>query len=169
MEVGSAVSGHDEPRCSAGPGFRNDARANEPSGALTSVLDGTSSATQATHVRASSPVGRLVIAYAVLTALLDLVVLLPGNPSPSSIWGLVGLVLIQSLLVWRLTYGSALAWLFGLLSALGAVASVPLAGPPIGVTETVFVVVCLAQAGVLLTPAVLGRVWSQRETPRAAA
>ena len=112
---------------------------------------------------------RLVIAYAVLTALLDFVVFLPGNPSFSSTWGLAGVVLIQSLLVWRLAYGSALAWLFGLLFALGTVASILLAGPSIGATEILFVVVCLAQAGVLLSPSVLGLVWSQRETPPAAA
>jgi hypothetical protein len=124
---------------------------------------------QASHVSVSSRVDRLVVAYAVLTALLVVVVLLPGNPSFSSTWGMVGAVLIQSLLAWRLALGSAFAWLFGLLSALGAVASVLLVGSPIGVTEILFVVVCLAQAGVLLTPVVLGLVWSQRETPAAAA
>jgi hypothetical protein len=113
---------------------------------------------------------RLVVAYAGFTALLDLVALLPGdNPSFSSIWGLAGVVFIQSLLVWRLAYGSVFAWLIGQLFALGSVASVLLAGPPLGATEILFVVVCVAQAGVLVTPTVLGLVWSQRETPPTAA
>jgi hypothetical protein len=60
-----------------------------------------------------------------------------------------------------------LAWAFGLFMALGGVASVLLVGLPIGVTEALFAVVCLAQAGVLLTPPVL--VWSQRQTPPASA
>ena len=120
-------------------------------------------------MRASSPERRLVVAYAALTALLDLVVWLPGNPTFSSTWGPLGAVLIQSLLVWRLASGSAFAWLFGLLSALGAVASVSLAGSPIGVTEILFAVVCLAQAGVLLTPPLLGLVWSRRASPPTAA
>jgi hypothetical protein len=108
---------------------------------------------------------RVVVAYAMLWALLDLVILLPGNPTFSSRWGLVGALLIQSLLVWGLAYGSVLAWAFGLLMALGAVASVSLVGPPIGATEVLFAVVCVVQAGVLLTPPLLGLVWSKRETP----
>ena len=118
-------------------------------------------------VRASPRMRRVVFVYAVLWALLDLVVLLPGNPTFSSGWGLVGSVVIQSLVVWRLSHGSLLAWAFGLFMALGGVASVLLVGLPIGVTEALFAVVCLAQAGVLLTPPVL--VWSQRQTPPASA
>ena len=112
----------------------------------------------------------MVVAYGVLWALLDLVVLLPGgNASFSSSWGLVGSVLIQSLLVWRLARGSALAWGFGLLMALGTIASLFLMGAPFGVTETFLLVVCLAQASVLLTPTLLGQVWSQRQPPPASA
>ena len=110
---------------------------------------------------------RVVVVYAVLWGLLDLVVLLPGNPTFTSGWGLGGALLIQGLLVWRLAYGSVLAWAFGLLMALGAVASVSLVGAPIGVTEILFAVVCLVQAGVLLTPPLLGPVWSNRQAPPA--
>ena len=110
---------------------------------------------------------RVVVAYAGLWALLDLVVLLPGNPTFSLGWGLVGSVLIQSLLVWRLAYGSVLAWAFGLLMVLGAVASVLMVGQPIGVKGILFTVVCLAQAVVLLAPEVRVLVWSRRETPSA--
>jgi hypothetical protein len=109
---------------------------------------------------------RVVVIYAVLWALLDLVVLLPGNPTFSSGWGWLGSVGIQSLVVWRLAHGSVLAQAFGLFMALGGVASVLLVGPPIGVTEALFAVVCLAQAGVLLTPVL---VWSRRQTPPASA
>jgi hypothetical protein len=111
----------------------------------------------------------LVVAYAGLWALLDLVVLLPGNPTFSSGWGLVGSVLIQGLLVWRLAYGSVLAWSFGLLMVLGAVASVLMIGQPIGVKVVLFTVVCLAQAVLPLAPEVRELVWSRRETPSAAA
>jgi hypothetical protein len=84
-------------------------------------------------------------------------------------WRLVGSVLIQGLLVWRLARGSALAWTLGLFMALGAVASLFLQAAPFGVAVSIIVVVCLAQAGVLLTPPLLGLVWSQRRTPPASA
>ena len=111
----------------------------------------------------------LVVAYAVLWALFDLLALLPGNPSFSSDWGLVGALLIQGLLVWRLFYGSTLAWALGLIMALGTGASMVLVGPPFGATEVLFAVVCLAQVGVLLTPPLRGLIWPHRPTPPASA
>lgn len=118
-------------------------------------------------VGASPRMRRVVFVYAVLSALVDLVVLLPGNPAFSSGWGLVGSVVIQSLVVWRLARGSVLAWALGVLMGLGGVASVLLVGLPIGATEALLAVVCLAQAGILLTPPVLA--WPQRRTPPASA
>jgi Na+/melibiose symporter-like transporter len=120
-------------------------------------------------VRAPPHVSRAIVVYAMLWALLDLVALLPGNPTFSSNWGLVGSLLIQSLVVWRLANGSALAWLFGLLMALGAVVFIPLTGPPFDATEIAFAVVCLAQAGVLLAPPVRCSVWPDHKTPTTAA
>ena len=116
------------------------------------------------------PVRRILIVYAGLWALLDLVALLPdSNPSFSSNWGVVGSVFIQCLLIWRLSLGSAVAWGFGLFMALGSVVSVALIDPTtIGVGESLFAVLCLAQAGVLLTPTVRRPVRSQRQSPPAA-
>ena len=118
-------------------------------------------------MRASSL--RLVAAYAVLTALLNVVVVLPGDPTYSSAWGLLGSVAIQGAVVWRLARGSFVAWLVGLFLALGAVASVFLIGPPFDASTLASVAVCLAQAGVLLAPPVRGFVRSDRAAPPAAA
>jgi hypothetical protein len=111
---------------------------------------------------------RWLVAYAVLLALLDLVVLLPGNPYFASTWGAIGAVAFQAWLVWRLDHGSGLAWGLGLLTSLGSLPFVVLQGSPIGVTETLFVIVCLAQAWVLLSPPVRALVWPRRDTPPAA-
>ncbi|HET8822057.1 MAG TPA: hypothetical protein VFM57_10970 [Thermoleophilaceae bacterium] len=112
----------------------------------------------------------MLIFYAGLWALLDLVALLPhSDPSFSSTRGAVAGVLIQGLLLWRLARGSALAWTFGLLMALGAVASLFLQATPFGAAMTLIVVVCLAQARVLLTPPLIGLVRSQRRMPPASA
>ena len=120
-------------------------------------------------MRTRSSAHRLVVAYALLWAPLDLVPLLPGsNFSFSSIWGFVGSVFIQILLVWRLSRGSAVAWGFGLFIALGSFVWIGLQEPAIGASLILFVVVCLAQAGVLLAPP-LRVVRSHRHTPPAAA
>jgi hypothetical protein len=112
--------------------------------------------------------GRAVVVYAALWGVLDLVVLLPGDSvSFSAGWGFVGSILIQGLLVWRLARGSALAWTFGLLMSLGAVASLFLMAASVDVALTLIAVVCLAQAGVLLTPPML--VLSRRQPPPASA
>ena len=116
-------------------------------------------------------VRRILFVYAGLWALLDLGALLPdSNPSFSSNWGVVASVFIQCLLVWRLSLGSAVAWGFGLFMAVGSVVSVALIdATTIGVSESLFTVVCLAQAGVLLTPAVRRLVRSHHKAPPAAA
>jgi hypothetical protein len=119
-------------------------------------------------VRSGSPVRKLLVLYAGLWALLDLIaVLRASNPSFSSVWGLFASVLFQCLLVWRLSLGSAFAWGFGLFVALGAVAWLFLAAAPLDIAVTFIVVVCLAQAGVLLTPSLRGFV--RRPTPPASA
>jgi hypothetical protein len=118
-------------------------------------------------VKGLSSLPRAIVAYGFLTALLNLVVVLPGDPTFSSTWGLIGSILIQGFVVWRLARGSFVAWLFGLLFALSAVASVVLTGHPFSVTEILFVLVCFGQAGVLLTRPFLR--WSPPENPPAAA
>jgi hypothetical protein len=59
---------------------------------------------------------RLIVAYAALLALLDLSVLLPGNPYSSG-WGFICSMAIQALIVWRLCRGSVVAWSVALVIA----------------------------------------------------
>jgi hypothetical protein len=122
-------------------------------------------------VRAGSQVRQLLVAYAGLSVLLDLIAALPGsNPGFSSTWGLVASVFIQCVFVWRLSLGSALAWGFGLFMALGSFVSlVVMDALPVGVTEALFLAICFAQAGVLLAPPIRALARSQRHTPSAAA
>jgi hypothetical protein len=65
---------------------------------------------------------RFVLAYAILVALFDLSVLLPGNPY-TSVEGFVAGVGIQALIVWRLWHGSSPAWLLAMFLAAGMVFS----------------------------------------------
>ena len=110
---------------------------------------------------------RLLIAYAGLLALLDLVVLLPGDSASfSSGSGLVGAVFIQSLLVWRLARRSWFAWVICLLIALWTVAAIVLMATPFDGAVVLITVLAVAQAVVLVTPPVRGFV---RGTPPAAA
>jgi hypothetical protein len=66
---------------------------------------------------------RLIVALAVVTALFDLVVLLPGNPY----WGggkeFVAVLLIQALVVWALWRGSAVAWWVAVIFSIGQIVS----------------------------------------------
>jgi hypothetical protein len=71
------------------------------------LLDALATEGQAGRVKASPSALRLIAAYAALTALLALVVLLPGNPSftyPATA-GLLQAIVLQGLLVWRLASG----------------------------------------------------------------
>jgi hypothetical protein len=76
----------------------------------------------------------------------------------------------QCLLVWRLSLGSPVAWGLGLFMAVGSAVSVALIGvTTIGVSESLFTVICLAQAVVLLTPTVCRLIRSHHKAPPAAA
>jgi hypothetical protein len=121
-------------------------------------------------VRASPSAFRLLAAYLALTVLLNVVVLLPGDElSFSSTWGLLVSLAVQGLLVWRLTHGSVIAWLVALFFALGGVASAFLTAAPLDVSVAFFVLVCLAQAVVLVLLWVGGFLRSGRPAPPAAA
>ena len=112
----------------------------------------------------SLPARRLIVVYTTLLVLLDLSVLLPGNPYASA-WGFVGAVVVQALVIWRLWHGSPLAWLFGLLSASLTATSVFLISGPAEVGTILLTLFSLAQAGVLAAPPIVTFVWSRRETP----
>jgi hypothetical protein len=127
--------------------------------------------TQAVGVKAVSPVRKLLVVYAGLWAVLDLVAALPGsNPDFSSTSGLVAGLFVECLLIWRLSLGSAVAWGLGLFMAFGSVVSLVLMDAfPVGVTEALFTAILFAQAGVLLAPPIRALVRSQHHTPSEAA
>lgn len=99
---------------------------------------------------ATSPVRRLIVAYAVLTGLLYLAVLLPGNPYFESASVFIFAVGIQTLIVWRLWNGSSLAWLIALAIAALTVVSLLLIAPGREVGTVLVYVFSTAQAVILL-------------------
>jgi hypothetical protein len=95
---------------------------------------------------------RLIFAYAALVVLLNLSVLLPGNPDYASFWGFVGSVTVQGLVVWGLWRQSSLAWGFALLLALLTPLSIYLMAAPWEIGVILVVIVSLLQAVVLAVP-----------------
>jgi hypothetical protein len=92
---------------------------------------------------------RLILTLAVVTALFDLAVLLPGNPY-SSRDGFIGAVLVQALVLWGLWRGSVVAWVVATAFAVLTALTIPLMQPPpdAGVFILIFSVV---QAVILCT------------------
>jgi hypothetical protein len=91
---------------------------------------------------------RFVVAYAILLALLDLDVLLPGNPY-SSVREFVLAVGVQALVIWRLWHGSSLAWLVAMLFAAGAILTLLLMQPPMEAGVILEFVLSVAQVLIL--------------------
>lgn len=114
-----------------------------------------------------SPVHRLVVAYAVLWALLEVALLLPGSHLSSTFWGTVGRLAVEALIVWGLWRGSRFAWVIGFLMATSTALGIFLAayGGPMNTADTLFVAVCVAQVAVLCTPPLLGFFWSRETSP----
>jgi hypothetical protein len=77
------------------------------------------------------PARRLIVGLAALTALFDLAVLLPGNPY-SSRDEFVGAVVIQTLVLWGLWRGSAVAWVVATAFAVLTFLSWVLMQPSLG-------------------------------------
>ena len=77
--------------------------------------------------------------------------------------------MIQSLLVWRLSLGSVIAWRFGLFLAIWPLVALALMGAGLGLALILVRVVFLAQAVVLLAPPLRAFVRWHRHTPPAAA
>jgi hypothetical protein len=113
----------------------------------------------------TSPARRVILVYATLAGLFTLFVLLPGNPEYSSVWGFVGAIGIQTLVVCRLWHGSPLAWLFGFLTTLLTVVSLYLTAAPLEIGSIVLIVVSLAQASMLASPSLLTLVWARSNKP----
>ena len=97
-------------------------------------------------------VRRLIFVYAALVVLLNLSVLLPGNPDYTSLWGLVASVTVQGLVVWGLWRQSALAWGFALLVALLTPLSIYLMAAPWEIGVILVTIVSLLQTVVLAVP-----------------
>jgi hypothetical protein len=91
---------------------------------------------------------RLILAYAALLALFDLVVLLPGNPY-SSRGEFVAAVAVQTLVVWRLWHRSSLAWLLAMAFAAGQVVTILLMQPELEVGVNLDFVLSIAQVAIL--------------------
>jgi hypothetical protein len=108
-----------------------------------------------------SPPRRLIVGYAVLVLLLYFAVLLPGSLT-STLWGTVGGLLIEALIVWRLWYGSPVAWVIALGFAVLPILAVSLSGLSIDPATVWFLAVTLAQAAVLGTRPVFVFVWSRQ-------
>ena len=115
----------------------------------------------------TSPARRLIAAYASLTALLNVFVLLPGNPDYSSEWGFVGSVAIQGAVIWWLWHGSPFAWLIALTFDLLTVVSLLFIQPEVEVGVILLAVFSMAQVGILVARPMTAFVWSRRETPAA--
>jgi hypothetical protein len=93
---------------------------------------------------------RLIVALAVVTALFDLAVLLPGNPY-SSRDEFVGAVVIQALVVWGLWRGSVVAWVVATAFAVLTFLTIPLMQPPPDVGVVLILVFSAVQAAILCT------------------
>ncbi|HKI22924.1 MAG TPA: hypothetical protein VKA24_05845 [Gaiellaceae bacterium] len=98
---------------------------------------------------------QFVFAYAILLALVDLSVLLPGNPY-TSVRGFVVSVGIQALVAWRLWHRSSLAWLVAMLFAAGTVVSLVLMQPPLDAGVILMFVFSVVQVLILWVYALSG-------------
>lgn len=94
---------------------------------------------------------RLIVALAIVTALFDLVILLPGNPYPGPPKEFVAVVLIQALVVWGLWRGSAVAWWLAIIFAVGQIVSGVLMAPGYEVGVVLWMLLSIALAGILLS------------------
>jgi hypothetical protein len=113
----------------------------------------------------TSPARRLIVAYAALTALLDLSILLPGFPYYPSVWGFVFAVGVQALIVWPLWHeGSSVAWLFAVaFAALNVVITFMLTAPLEFVV--LWFVLSISQAAILWTRPISAFVWAVGDSP----
>ena len=97
------------------------------------------------------PARRLIVVLAVVTALFDLAVLLPGNPY-SSRDEFVGAVAIQALVLLGLWRGSAVAWWVAALFAVGQIVSITMMmEPDLGVGVVSVLVLSAVMTAILLT------------------
>jgi hypothetical protein len=101
----------------------------------------------------------LILTFGALLALFDLVALLPGNPGVTSAPGLLVVLAVQALIVWRLLHRSGIAWSLAVLVSGLYVVSFVLFGGPYETTFTISCVLTLFQIGFLFTPPVLSYIF----------
>lgn len=109
----------------------------------------------------SQSVRPLILSFAAALALFDLVGLLPGNPDVAGAGGLLMMVAIQALIVWRLLYRSQLAWFLALLGSSLYIISFVLVGGPYETTFTISALLALLQVAFRFTPPVLAYVFGK--------
>jgi hypothetical protein len=96
---------------------------------------------------------QLIFAYVGVLVLLNLSVLLPGNPDYQSGWkGAAASLAIQALIVWRLWHHSPLAWFVGVALPLLTIVSLVLMAATIEVGTVLLILFSVAQIAILCTP-----------------
>jgi hypothetical protein len=109
----------------------------------------------------TSPARPLILSCGAAIALFDLVVLLPGNPDVTGAGGLLIMVAVQALIVWRLLHRSPIAWLLAVLGSSFYIVSFVFLGGPYETVFTISALLALLQVGFLFTPPVLAYVFGK--------
>jgi hypothetical protein len=104
---------------------------------------------------------QLIFAYAGVLVLLNLSVLLPGNPDYGSGWnGATASLAIQALIVWRLWHRSPLAWGAGVALPLLTIVALALMAATMEVGTFLLIVFSVAQIAILCTAPLRAFIWS---------
>jgi hypothetical protein len=97
------------------------------------------------------PARRLIVALAGFTVLFNLAVALPGNPYVPSLGESVVAVVIQTLVLWGLWRGSAVAWWVATLFAVGQIVSITLMAPEPEVSVFLVLALSVVMTAILFT------------------
>ena len=113
----------------------------------------------------TSSVRPLILSYGAAIAFFDLAVLLPGNPDVTGVGGLLIMVAVQALIVWRLLHRSLIAWSLAVLASGSYTVSFVFIGGPYETVFTISALLALVQVGFLFTPPVLAHVFGRDSRP----
>jgi hypothetical protein len=109
---------------------------------------------------------QLIFAYLGVLVLLNLSVLLPGNPDYESGWkGAVASLAVQALIVWRLWHRSSLAWFAGVALPLLTIVSLVLMAATTGVGVVLLILFSVAQVAILCTSPLRAFIRSEPPSP----
>ena len=110
---------------------------------------------------------QLIFAYAGVLVLLNLSVLLPGNPDYESGWnGAAASLAIQALIVWRLWHRSSLAWYAGIAIPLLMIGSLVLMAATMEAGIVLLILVSVAQVAILCMPPLRAFIRSEPPKPK---